>query len=230
MIVLEYAMFNRGRRGLGRRCNRCRGVGLLHAAMPDGGHAAHPGGEAGRGIQNAGERWDALGKPERVVAGKISQAGLLAHHIGLIVHHAGDPAQVGLVSRGGIAGMHAARAAAHLGAVFGESPGDIVRLALEEKCGALRAEAVGHRSREQSGVGPLRNDPVRAVAALRMERGRGLAMFEHVANERCVAINVGADLQYRSAPVAAGERHHIGLGHDARNVDRLPCQLLVAQD
>src|ERR1035438_893373 len=89
--------------------------------------------------------------------------------------------------------MHAARAAAHFGAVFGKRLGRLGRLALEEKCGTLGAEAVGQGVREQGGVGPLSDDSAPAVAALRVEAGRGLAMLEYVANERCVAIDVRSE-------------------------------------
>src|SRR5450756_1149738 len=62
VIVLEYIFFNASRRGLRGHGDRGRSAGLLHAAVTDGCHTAHPGGEAGRGIQDTGERGDALCK------------------------------------------------------------------------------------------------------------------------------------------------------------------------
>jgi hypothetical protein len=55
-------------------------------------------------------------------------------------------------------------------------------------------------------------------------------MLQQVANERRIAINIRADLQHRRAPVAAGERHQLGLGHGARDDDRLPSLFFVAEN
>src|SRR5487761_2314705 len=59
VVVLERVFFDADRRGLRRHRDRGGRIRLLHAAVAEGGHAVHPGGEAGRGIEYARYRGDA---------------------------------------------------------------------------------------------------------------------------------------------------------------------------
>ena len=62
-----------------------------------------------------------------------------------------------------------------------------------------------------------------------IERGRRRDALQHARDQRRVAPDVGADLQHRRAPVAAGERDQVRLGHDHRDLHRLPRELLVGE-
>src|SRR5258708_38357153 len=53
VIILEYIFLDAGRFGLRRHGDPGKSVGLLHTPAPEGYHAAHPGGDAGRGVEVA---------------------------------------------------------------------------------------------------------------------------------------------------------------------------------
>ncbi len=227
-----------GQRGTGAERYGFSSAVLLHGAVADGSHAVHPGQHGGRGVQDAGHRaGPGAGEPKRVVGGKVGDAGRGTEQEGLALQHVGQAPQVAAVGSGGIGRGQACHAHAHLGPVVAKHLGlqapllhGGVRRAPEHLSGAARREVPGHGRPEQLFVGPLRHDARQAHLVRRVQRGRGLAAFQHVADQRAVAIDVGADLQERRLAVAAGERHHIRLGHDLGNDHRLPGQLFVAQD
>jgi len=94
---------------------------------------------------------------------------------------------------------------------------------------AGRLHRVGHGGRKQRAVDPGSHD-VR-LRGLRhwIQRRIGRHAVQHRADQRRIAIDIGADLHDRRAAVTARERRDIGLGHDRRNFHRAPGQALGAQ-
>ena len=85
-----------------------------------------------------------------------------------------------------------------------------------EQCGrAGRLHGVRHGGPEQRRVGPLRRrSRARPPGRAGYSGGSGASrsMTRHISAR--VAVDVGADLHERRAPVAAGQRDDVGLGHD----------------
>ena len=87
------------------------------------------------------------------------------------------------------------------------------------------AEHHRHGHLEEQPVGPKVDRPVGAVN----HRWPGLARLELGEDHLGVAIDVGADLQHRNAPITAGQRDQLGLWHDHRLDNRSPGHALHAQ-
>ncbi len=182
-------------------------------------------------VQDAGHRRvHHPAEPQRVVGRKVGHAWRITQQKRLLFEHGRQAAQVAAVGRGGIARAQAGHVGAHGTAVGGKSLRRFGRLPGKHGRCTLGAEVVAHGGPEQGAVGPLRQHAGNAFLPRGEQRRPGLAVLQHIADQRGVAIDVGADLQKRRATVATRERQHIGLGHDARNDHALPGQLLVAQD
>ncbi len=230
VLVLEDVVQERQRLGPGGHRDGILGAEFLHATMADGGDAVHPF-QHGRGsLEDVGHHRDALpGEPQRVIGGEIGHAGLGAEEVVVLLDHVCDAPQVGAVGGRGVLRAQAVHAGAHGLAVGTEGLRGRGWQVGEQLGRAPRLEVVGHGGPEQRGVRPLREHAGHALEGQGIQHGLGLQVFQHVADEGRVAIDVGADLQERRAAVSARERHHVGLGRDARNDHRLPGQLLEAE-
>jgi hypothetical protein len=113
--------------------------------------------------------------------------------------------------------MSSALGAAQLLAVFDE----ILRHLIGQ-----RAEHQVHGVLEERAVGPHRGGPGDALISRWKQRWLRKAPFQLADDDLGIAINVGADLQHRRAPIAPGQRHQIRPRHDSRNQRRGPFQVL----
>jgi len=111
----------------------------------------------------------------------------------------------------------------------GKGFGGLGRRVGKQRGGALGTEVIGHGGPKQRGVGPLRQHTRHTFGRLGVERGLRLQVLQHFADQGGVAVHVGAYLQKRRLSVAAGQRQHVGLGHDAGHQHRAPGQVFVAQ-
>ena len=203
--------------------------------MSDGGHAVHPGQNSGCCVQNAGHHAGLrAGEPQRVVGGKVSNAGCVAQQKGLVFQHVGQTPQVAVVGCGGIWWRHSGCPQTHLRAVLvqclGRWPPLLRRATAEYLCNALGAQAEGHGGPEQFFISPLRENACQSFMHGRIQGGRRLQMFQHIADQGGVAVDVRANLQKGGLAIPASERDHIGFGHDVGHDDGFPFQLLVAQN
>ena len=147
----------------------------------------------------------------------------------LVGEHVRQSPQIALVRGRRVAGTHAGRTTAH-GLAILHKGGDPFRRVVAHDLGRTAGLKIeGHDRAEGQAVSPLRHDARQAFVLGGVQSGLRLNVLQHIANQGGVAINVGADLQNRRAPVAARERHHIGLGHHHRDDHAFPSQLFVAQ-
>ena len=230
VFILEHVTHVRQRLGASGHGDGVLGGEPLHAAMAQCGNAVHPFEHGGHMVEHIGHRRRAHArKPQRVVGGKVGHTGLHAKQKIVLFNHVRDAPQVGAVGGRGILRAQARHVHAHGLAVFGKGCPGLGRQLGEQRGHALGLHVVGHGRPEQGAVGPLGKHAGDALQVRWIEHGFGLLVLQHLTNQAGVAVNVGADLQDGRAPVTTRERHHIGLGHDAGDDDRLPGQLLEAQ-
>lgn len=122
-----------------------------------------------------------------------------------------------------------AAAAEQLAAIGHEGLEEFRRQLAETHGDGLRGERQAYRVLEQHRVGPLgeaRGDHLLAFGEQRRDR---LFLLQATGDQRGIAIHIGADLQHRGLPIAAGQRHQVRLGHHRRNHHRAPGQLLETE-
>ena len=203
---------------------------FLHAAMPQCRHPVHPLQHGWRGLKDVGHhRYTLACEPQGVVGGKVGHAGLGAKREIVLFHHVRQAPQIRAVGRRGIGRAQALHAGAHLAAVFPKGLGRLGRHIGKKCLRAARLQVVGHGGPEQRGVGPLRKHPRHTLEVGRIQHRLGVLVFEHLADQGRVAIDVGTDLQKGRLAITTGEGQHIGLGRDAGDDHRLPGQLLETQ-
>ena len=230
MLVLEDARFERYRLGASCHCDGVLRTEFVAVAVAQRRHAVHPIEHRRRGIKNVCQRRDAMARePQRVVGRKICRTGLDTKQKVVLFHHVCNAPQVRAVGCRGLRRTHAVHAAAHGTAVGGKGLRRALGRIGKQHGGAARLQVVGHGRPEQRVVGPVGQDARHALERRRVQRRLRLQVLQHRGDQRSVAINVGADLQHRRAPVTAGQRQHVGLGQDAGHHHRLPGQLLEAQ-
>ena len=83
---------------------------------------------------------------------------------------------------------------------------------------------------EDDAVGPEAPGVAGSLAAVRVERRLRRDALDHAHDQLRVAVDVGADLEDRDAAVPTRQRDEIRLRHDARLLDRAPCEALVRED
>lgn len=92
-----------------------------------------------------------------------------------------------------------------------------------------RAEYCQDRRLKQPLVSPLLYGIGQPWVACWIERLFREAAIKLAHNQRAVAVDIRTDLQHRDAPVTAGQRNQIGLGHDHRLRRRAPCEALYTE-
>src|SRR6185295_2971882 len=91
------------------------------------------------------------------------------------------------------------------------------------------AEHEIHGVLKKSAIAPHAKAPSETAAGVGEKSGKREAAFEFTDDDLGVAIDIGPDLQYRSAPVTAGHRHQVRTWHDARDQHRAPGEPLDAE-
>ena len=155
-------------------------------------------------------RHRAAQEPEVHVGGDVGEARLGAGQIVRVRQRRLDPGRLGAPLA-----LHRQGAGLHRRGV--ERPAGKLLAVLDEGLRHLDlAEDDRHRGAEERPVGPEVDRPAGAVQL--MAGAGGDLGQDHLG----VAIDVGADLHHRDAPVAAGERRQVGFRHDRRLDHRMP--------
>ena len=230
MVVLKRLVFKRHRRGGCSQRNRLTGAEFFHRAMSYPGHAVHPGHNSRRGVKNlCQDRGANAGEPQRVKHRKVGDARRIAQQEGRLIQHVRQAAQEGLVGTGGVSGPQPHHAGAHGLAVVCKSFGGFRRNVGKHVRETFGLKVVGHGGPEQRVVGPVGQHTRHTFAVGGVQRRLWCQGLQHIGDQRGVAINVSANLQYGCFAVTARQGNHLRLGHDGGNDDRLPGQLFVAQ-
>ena len=208
-------------------------VGALHRrrfAVAERRHAREPGADGRVGVEHRRARRGAAHEPDRLrrreVGDRRSAAEQEAPAVG---EHRLDPPQVRGERGGAVVRRRAPQRRRHRRAIRAERLQVLGRRAGED---VRRADLhrVGDGRPEERRVGPLGDGLGQAGALARVERRLRREAIDDAAHQERVAVDVGADLHERRAPVAAGQRDDVGLGHDPRHRHRAPRQPLHAED
>ena len=210
-----------------QRLGAGHGLALVGPERP---HPLEPG--LGRGVagQHRRHRRPGVDEPQDVVGREVGDRPVRAKQVGAAVGELGfQIGQERLVSGEGLRERDLADggALAEGGPVSGKRGG---RLRVGQEAGhVLRLEADGHASPEQLGVHPP-GQGLGGEAAGRGIQGRSRSLVVQPGGDRGgVAVDVGAHLQHRRAPVAAGERDGVRPRHDHRDDHGAPGNPLGVQ-
>ena len=199
--------------------------------MTEGAHAPQPCGQLRIAVEDLRQFRRAMHVPQAMRDGEVGDAGGAAHEeLAAVGQVRFQPAEVGVQADGGIGRCLPHHVRREGRAIGGEGFQHFGRRIGEDRGDAGRLHGVRNDRPEEDGVGPLREHLRGAGDLLRIQRRLGVALIDQARHQRGVAIDVGADLQERRLAVAAGQRDHVGLGHDHRHGDRAPCEALVAED
>ena len=196
--------------------------------VPHGADAVGPGDQGGELVERRAGAGHVAQKPDRVVAGRVGEAE--ARRRG---ETGGRRRAVPRAARRwrAVARAPSAPAPWHRRQKSMRPPVILVRSS-RNACGTCIAdqrEQHRHRRHEEHTIRPQARWRVQTAsrAAGIDASAAGCARLEDARDQLAVAVDVGADLQHRDAPVAAGQRRQLRLRHDRRLLDGAPRQPLV---
>ena len=157
-----------------------------------------------------------------MVSRKIGNAGGIAQQIGTLSEHVRQTSQLAFVRACPFSNGHARGTPSHCSAVCHKGLNGFFRYTREHICNASRLKVVGHGSRENLAVCPLRHNSRSAIDRRWIQTGCGCYLFKHIGNQGRIAINVCANLHHGCTAIAACECRELRFRHDSGNDHAMP--------
>ncbi|MNL16052.1 hypothetical protein D3C87_1370730 [compost metagenome] len=153
------------------------------------------------------------------------EVALLALQLQFQARHDGGPLMLGQLGR-----QFCRTATAEQSGAVGEKRLDrFRRQTTEAHSDRFRLKHQADRMLKHHRIGPCGERSGDHFLPFREERRQGFFLFQSTGNQRCIAINIRADLQHRGLAVTASQRREIRFWHHRGNLHRAPGQSLETQ-